>query len=504
MINLRFYNCLLVILLLALLSACNNAITIVTDADENVVELSADFANNKNYIENEIRVQTLNIVTTTGYTIFSENFNQFLELVETSFRLQSENDFRLNIIEVDSNFNDNFEYAHTTWKSLLASNEVDLFVVGGHPLTMFAKEGYLKDIYELIDKDSDIRRDDFYANVLEQFEYNNTHLIALPTMFNIPLIGINSSLPLSIIERFNNFSSVTILDLLELYDDLVNNYKEFSHLDIINRISPLNFVSLELSNHVNLANNTLDFDIYSFTNFLDITRPLLSAPLGITYHPFHTQRIQQLSANTLVFDFKIESLTQAPVFFDSDEPYFVNYVPLVTCEESIVLYPNWAFPSPHNTTYSIAANGNVDLAWDFLKHLMYFHAFSDFSGSNGGINSFATSIRRNWYYERTSNIFNDLFNYKSRFRPLLDSYDYDTVADMLLFSSRGVEDNEQKAIVNAMTRHSSYINMPMKISEFIPYSLFNSSIEDFLQGNINAETAACQIYERLIFWMEQE
>ena len=114
----------------------------------------------------------------------STDFRYRFRLQLTTYSLESRDDFlqRFNIM-------------------FMAGDGYDLFVVDDHPLINLSRNGMIADIYEMIDNDPNVIRDDFYTNILEAFEYQG-QLLSIPLHFGFTYVGINASLPQSIQDRF--------------------------------------------------------------------------------------------------------------------------------------------------------------------------------------------------------------------------------------------------------------------------------------------------------------
>jgi len=449
----------------------------------------------------ELEIRTLNFASTLmampGNISFFDNFFQEIEEEMRSRLIDEGIDFRLNIIDgtlgliwptMDGMLvNPNM---HTEFEKMLASGDIDVFLVAGHPLDTFVEKGHLADIYELIYQDPTVTLYDFYTNVLELFEIDGK-LAAIPAMFNIPMVAVNASLPPSIIDRFNNLDVATIQDLLEIYYDLKNNYNGFEHLSMIDNITPQHVILYELNNHVSDLTDSSDF-----SNFLNEAFPLLNSLHGFLSIPLREPHMKQLIADHFVFTIKNEGLQLAQALIEENNPLFVHFIPMATDPDTLMLLPEWSRPTFHNMTYAIADNENASLAWEFVQLMIYIHAYYD-QHSQMGWYTLDTSIRRDWFNERTYAIFNDLFASPPTLIRIPES-----TMENLNFSARGDEYKEREAISHAVQRHMDYTNMPLAIPPFIANAVFETYMNDFVQGSITAEVAAERIFEQIYLWMQ--
>ena len=371
---------------------------------------------------------------------------------------------------------------------LAAGYGVDIFTVTGHPLAEYANRGWLADIYELIEQDTSMDLANFYTNVLELFEIDG-RLIAMPTTFVVPLVGVNAQLPPSIIERFASYEIITIPQLVRLYNDLQQTYTGFEHLSMMNARMPGRFLLYELNN----------FDTNKFSQFLSEIQPALTTGTTFVEHPFQSPRIQALNAENVVFYFKNDALLVAQGLMEIDDPFFIHHIPVAVEEGVLMMYPSWDMPRAIRCkTYAIANNENADLAWEFLKSLMYMDAFIQ-THSAGGLNSLATSIRKDWFDERTRTILNDFFPAEP------NTWRFHTIPEDMMppFSATGNSEMEQAAINHAVMRLYTYTNMPMAIPPFIPQNLIAAPLRDFINNELTASEMANLIYERLNTWLHE-
>ena len=97
-----------------------------------------------------------------------------------------------------------------------------------------------------------------------------------PWLFNVPQIGISASLPSHFIDRFRNYSSITLTEVMLIYSDLIREFPEYVDMYVLDMISPITAVLVELANQVDLANMEINIDIESLKQFLTLAEPTLS------------------------------------------------------------------------------------------------------------------------------------------------------------------------------------------------------------------------------------
>lgn len=106
-------------------------------------------------------------------TLATQYLNWNVRSKIVSFNRKNDN-YRI-VIKDYSEFNTEEDYSAGRTKlttELLAGNVPDIIDLSGLPYTQLAGKGLLQDLYPLIDADSDLNRDDFFASVLSAREVN--------------------------------------------------------------------------------------------------------------------------------------------------------------------------------------------------------------------------------------------------------------------------------------------------------------------------------------------
>jgi len=399
-------------------------------------------------------------------------------------------DFRVEIESIPSCAVEREAYLTRLQTSLLAGTGPDLFMVIDKPFFSYAQSGFLTDIYELIYLDPTISLDDFYSNVLEAFEFNE-RLIAIPMLFSVQLIGINSRVPESLIERFSQYTFITVRKMMEIFNDLQEyslEHIDFGHLSFAQMIPSSEIVRYELTNHINQAENLVDMDIDDFVSFLEFARPALLAPphIGISI-PYHMPGF----ADMFVFSSKYMSRNLTQALMDVTDSCFMHYIPLVTrTGEMVLASSSWGSIGINPSLFAIREGGNRVLAWELLKELMELYATVD--SINFGMGSLETPIMREHFTERAE------YQFGAVFRP-----DQVWGHSHIPFSARNDEVAEHEAVMSAVARLTEYNEMPMVIPPTIPISIFEEPIEQFARELLDAETVARQISNRLWLWLHE-
>jgi len=107
---------------------------------------------------------------------------------------------------------------------MMAGEMYDIFfLMPQQNLWRYSQNGFLADIYTLIDNCNHTNRDDFFINALNAFTINDG-LYAFPLGFNFEYIAISAEMPQEFIDRFYKMDTITPTELMLMYIDLLNRY----------------------------------------------------------------------------------------------------------------------------------------------------------------------------------------------------------------------------------------------------------------------------------------
>ena len=405
----------------------------------------------------------------------------------TSRMRESGLDVDVNFIEIISG---DFENArmrlHT---SMMAGNPPDLFIVVDLPLLSYASMGMIADMWDLIDNDPSFCRSYLYKNVLEAFEINGK-LVAMPMLFTVPLVGVNALLPESIIERFSEYSYITITEISSIYTDLLHYYPDFNHLVMLDTSTTESLVLFELSNHIDFANMELNFDRASFSLFLESSRYAFGglSALATTMPP---ETFQELLSGRVAFSMKQYSLNQALALLETNPSFFVNHIPLASDDGRFIIHNTWSGGFEHDaSTFAVAAGGNQKLAWEFMKELMSYFAFY-MPTDHFGMSTLSTPIYRPFFQYRTESILRNILTRRMR----VPAGNIVVVIPEREATTAAADAAKKLAEINEQT---------MVIPPFIPSRLFMEDVEMFMYGLITADEAAQRVYNRLTIWILEQ
>ena len=161
-----------------------------------------------------------------------EVYSQVLRLAENSMAAEwaaDGRDFRLELVSYSPL--DREAQLTSLQVQLMAGQGPDLLFWDGTPVWIHQASGFFADINELMERNPNTNRDDFYSHVLDAWEFDGG-LYIFPLSFEFDAVGISYNLPQSIIDRFYGHSNISIHEMLQMYLYLLNEYPEYSHMDI--------------------------------------------------------------------------------------------------------------------------------------------------------------------------------------------------------------------------------------------------------------------------------
>jgi len=390
---------------------------------------------------------------------------------------------------------------------LMAGKGYDVIVYFDHPLYAYVNRGFLVDFYDLIDNDPRFSRDDFFTNVLEAFEIDGG-LYIFPLQFGFTHVGINSRLPESIRDRFTQLFSITYRELFQIYNDLRREYPgQFDYLGFSYRCCLIKNTAImfEMGYFIDRGNRQSFLDAPRFAEFLEELvkvecRNRLIHPLEIPYSQVGAWSwFDAENADVSVFTFHSGTTPWWSIYahLDLDEPYFLNYIPIVDNEGRLQIAPSW----PHHGIgmgLSITAGADIDLAWDFVARMITRatnapqHQIND----SGRINFLMPSLRTIIYRP------NSQAHLESGFSVFTGLWGNWTVSQSVLGLPRA---ERQQQIDNAVARVQQLNEMPVTRPSFFPRSLWQGIEDDIITplslGIIDSQEAAQQIHNRVALWL---
>jgi len=418
--------------------------------------------------------------------------------------------------ETGSTFN--LELTTYTWQTreshmqrfrtmMMAGEAYDLFVVDNHPIRAFADNGLIIDINDLINQDPTVSRGDFFTNVLEAYEYQG-QLLSIPLKFGFTYVGINSTLPQDIVDRFLQYETISYDSLLSLYHDLRRlHHGEFDYLNFSPQftfsglLEYHNLFEFAINDYIDFATRTASLTDTRFIDFLELyrlaTRRSLDNPSAFNNSLMAVVRQRTYTeerANYFVFNTTFDRLIPWEALFELDSPPFINYIPVTDSRGRLLILDG----SYHCVSQHIAVSAGADktLAWELIKNLITVvscieirHAIPPMPRYRIGPFSLKASIEINQFRERAERAFEQVFRYASELGYELSPY-----------IGQDEDGARQQQITNAIARLERYNSMPVARRHYLPDSIW-PIFEDFLDGVLTPEDTAHRLQNIISLWL---
>jgi len=347
----------------------------------------------------------------------------------------------------------------------------DIFLRDNLLLYPFIENGFLADIFTVIDQSTNFSRNDFFSNVLDGIAVNG-NLYMLPLQFSMDYIGINPNIPQPFINRFEALDRATPTDIATLYLDLIAEHPEWADFALIHGFNATQALAPEFNNAVNFAGRTANFANIEFLETLrmafDGNQRFETPPFGwgITAEEFEVVQVHYAFSRISGVFSGIYGL------FNFQDPVFINYIPLAD-ESGRLVNRAWGMEMVVNHT------ANPDFVMGFITQVISDDAAEDFRlGSN---------------------------------IPIMPRYLQHVVETSFRSTLTQIEilplmDNETFTIEQAITRIEEYSTWPSNtmIANYLfsPWS-FMEIFSEFLESDMPADEAASQIESAIIEWLNE-
>ena len=506
----RWYIVLLIMGLL-LLSACGRGNRDESTGGTAAGDASIEYSQESNLgiavlCEDEPPTQTLHIMAPSIYTpIIRQAERAMREAIEL---LPEDEQFIFNVsltsFPAPMNDQEHSDQLARLGTALMAGQGPDMFFNHFHPLWAYARSGFLVDINTLIDSHPNTSREDFFSQALAASEIAG-ELYSFPVSFNFSYVFINSSLPQSIIDRFTTLETISVAEMLRIYNEVMALYgHEFGDLSFADKTRlahPLAILTSYMDAFVDYDNRVAHFTSNEFISFLEEYNTAFG---GSTLDILHRMSYSLLD--------DIRSMSEHNVFYIArnvfntgfaffENPYFSHGIPLSDTQGRLQIdVPGWTGSSTW-AGISITASGNGALAWEFIQHLI-----SAFSLPRGHTRDYIAGgfweAHHLWgrYVSMASPITRPLFPYHIR-----GSFDG-------FFAYRGGHVRNRLEQMDAATRRqltesaieqiAVFNEMPMAmLGTHIPYSLFMDNLDLFLRNVIPPQEFAQRLQNSVSLWL---
>ena len=240
----------------------------------------------------------------------------------------------------------------------------DIFIRDFIQLYPFIENGFIANIYTVIDQSANFSRDDFFTNVLEGLEVDG-RLYVLPLGFGVDFVGINANIPPLFMSRFEALDRANFTDITSLYLDLIAEYPQWGEFALIHGINENLVLMPEFTYAVDFAGRTADLS--HAVNLLDSMRRAFAGNrrfetpfVNWRESPQHELEVKQ---ERYVFTTAIGAEAGIAGLFEFREPAFVNFVPIAD-EHGRLVNRRWSLEMVVSTT------ANLDFVMAFFEQVL--------------------------------------------------------------------------------------------------------------------------------------
>jgi len=385
---------------------------------------------------------------------------------------------------------------------LMAGQGPDVLVLAGQSVHAYVNSGLFTDIGALMDACPNTNPDDFYTHVLEAFEIAGG-LFIFPVSFSFEYIGINANMPQRFIERFTQYSFISLSQLVDIYMDIMAEYSDdFGHMPmgLPGQIAtPSGMLDMVMGGFVDINTRTANLTDPAIIAFLDTLPPLFrdfeNHANSWSSIPLSDGLFLRDRAREMVFIAQTRLLDPVNAWFIPETEHFTHFIPFVD-EAGRLLIDNTGWGATW-AVMAIPAVGDGPLAWEFMQHAA--RAYSQAEGralvdprwnapTAWGLNSMATPIMRPLFNEHYERAFGRLFSFQAGFTQRFVGFN---------------NEDERARLVSEALEQVAYLNeMPVAlISPMLPMHLFEDIVADFMIGIITADVAAQRMHNALSLWL---
>ena len=344
----------------------------------------------------------------------------------------------------------------------------DIFVPDGFPLYPFMENGFIRDIYPLIDASENWSREDFFENALRGYEIDG-RLYVMPMSFGFDFVGINANVPREFLNRFAQKNYVSINELAALYNELASAYPQWGEYAFINFHNLINSFRPEINSAIDFAGQRAVFGQSVADALNDLRNAFVDNNRFGTEMIFtHSEEDVRMLQERYVF-FRPIGVSGAPEsLFDFQTTYFTDFVPIAN-KNGELINTTWGF--------EVAVNANTDsaLAWAFIEELI------STTAERGDFSASSHISRRHARHYLVSGLETALTQ----------------------FIIRPIAGSQTSAINQAAERIIGYGDMPIAMPSavrYFPVEVYIDVLWAFDEGSISAAETLSQIETRIAEW----
>lgn len=305
-------------------------------------------------------------------------------------------DLRDTLILSDS---DAERYVDNLTESLSAGTSADIaFLDNSFPVRKIAAEATLVDFEELIEKDNEVKRTDFFENILDAVKFEDA-LYVMPLTFTVDTFVMNKEYTSLLDKPFDEYSSLDFRDMMKVYEKAIESQNDGDKIYLSNSsfFRTNSFYAMDLQS---LDYDTGSIDIYNESK-RDLVEKAANLPRISTAEAsrcrlsdfFYSPQVNLIFANQYV---------GGGGYYDGNLGYedfkYTNSLPFADFYGDIHFMLNQSAVISRNCT-------ETETAWDFLKFIMGYDENDDESEYIVGSFYQGDPIRRELFREFTATSF---------------------------------------------------------------------------------------------------
>lgn len=213
-----------------------------------------------------------------------------------------QNNYRINIVKIDAETDKNGFYSTENALNLMILQGETPDIIFGldyDKYVNYRKKDVFTDLYNFIDNDSELSREDFLPNVLSAIETTDGRLYAITDSFDIRTLCTKTSVW--------NKENWTLDEFLSTYDNVPDS---FTHLyDGTNKIEMLNNMTFAMTDFIDYENVVCHFDSPDFIKILEFCNKFVdevSKPDKVTeseaFSNYYAEKLKWLGNDKILFE----------------------------------------------------------------------------------------------------------------------------------------------------------------------------------------------------------
>ncbi|MCL2015378.1 MAG: hypothetical protein FWG68_03920 [Defluviitaleaceae bacterium] len=444
-------------------------------------------------------------------TILAQDwYTNLIRSVESDMRTQFAEqgiNFRIELTDYSTENFMHYRHNETLQIMLMAGEGYDIVFLNYDSLNIrsFADNGFLLNVYDLIDQDPNLTRDDFFTNVFAAMEHRGG-LYSFPFSFGFDFVGINASLPDSFLNDFSQKSQISLLEIMNLLNRLKSEYPEiYASFPHTSNIQALHFHTVALisvlSDFIDFDNSVSHFNSAEFMNLITVLQNTVPITHSETFDSRNVFSVfgsvadmnRMAEQNILLGVTGIsrvagfDQFSELTPFFPTKNEQFLNFIPIADNNGKLLLDTE---PVLSNTfaTVIFPVLGDGIVAWDFTQQLLHrmlsTTSFMLSRAGHFGSFTFVIPILRDELEPQFNRVMQEVENTGNQFN-------FGTQAEIA--ANRAA----------ALAKITELANSPVSVIDGSSATLFWSGdlFNSFMLGVITAEDLAQEVHNRASLWL---